>query len=144
MGWTIIDIGTYCGGRSVRPTALGYLYKSRYYQDGGGSSPAPSSSSSITLKVSTGYNLVAPNQSQIITVIVYNNNQPYADVQASLYLMLPGGETKSLDFPPTQSNGRSSLHLEPISAAHGTRVDYQVCVMNSICLDDHFLIWGNP
>lgn len=127
----------------VRPTALGYLYKSKFYL-GISATPTPTSAQSITMRISKGYNLVAPGQSQIITVIVYSNNQPYANVQPTLYLMLPGGATTSFNFPATQTNGRSSLHLEPISAAHGTRVDYQVCVMNGICLEDHFLIWGNP
>ena len=127
----------------VRSTPLGYLYKNRYYQEGSGVKPTPADSQSITLKISKGYALVAPNQSQIITVIVYDGHQPYGNVQPLLSLMLPGGETRSYNFSPTQSNGRSSLHLDPISAAHGTRVDYRVCV-RQVCLDDHFLIWGDP
>ncbi len=127
----------------VRPTALGYLYESKFYESGSVTSP-PTSAQTITMRVSKGYNLVAPTQSQIINVFVYNNNQPNTNVQPTLYLMLPGGETNSFSFPPTNSSGRSSLHLEPISAAHGTRVDYQVCVVSEICLEDHFLIWGNP
>jgi len=125
----------------VRITPLGYLYKSRYYHQEGDAKPA--NSQSITLKLSKGYSLVAPNQSQIITVIVYEGNQAAVNAEPCIFLMLPGGETRSCNFPPTQSNGRSSLHLEPISAAHGTRVDYHVCV-RQVCLDDHFLIWGDP
>ncbi len=125
----------------VRPTALGYLYKNRYYQ--GGTAPTPVGQK-ITLSVSVGYNLVDPGQSQVITVYVYNNNQPYANIKPTLSLMLPGGKTQSITFPPTASNGRTSLTLDPISAAHGTRVDIQVCAVSGACLDDYFLIWGDP
>jgi len=127
----------------VRPTPLGYLYKSKFY-NGDGATPTPTTAQSITMKVSKGYSLVAPDESQVINVTVYSNNLPYANAQPSLYLMLPGGETKSFSFPPTQSNGRSSIYLDPISAAHGTRVDFQACVKNGICIEDYFLIWGNP
>lgn len=126
----------------VRPTPLGYLYKDRYYQ-GGEVAPAPASEQSVTLNIFKGYSVVAPNQSQIITVIVYEGDQAVVNAQPALYLMLPGGDTRSYDFPPAQSNGRTSLQLEPISAAHGTRVDYRVCY-GQVCLDDYFLIWGNP
>ncbi|MBL6983607.1 MAG: hypothetical protein ISR58_20690 [Anaerolineales bacterium] len=125
----------------VRPTPLGYLYKNRYFQ--GGSAPTPVGQK-ITLRVILGYNLVDPDQSQIITVFVYNNDQPYADIRPTLNLMLPGGKTQSIAFPATGSNGRSSLQLEPISAAHGTRVDIQVCALSGACLDDYFLVWGDP
>nr|MBC8509468.1 hypothetical protein [Chloroflexota bacterium] len=125
----------------VRPTPLGYLYKNRYFQ--GGTAPTPVGQK-ITLRVILGYNLVDPDQSQIITVFVYNNDQPYADIRPTLNLMLPGGKTQSIAFPATGSNGRSSLQLEPISAAHGTRVDIQVCALSGACLDDYFLVWGDP
>jgi len=128
--------------QQVRPTPLGYLHNSRYYQERICATPTPANSQSITFKFSKGYTMVAPDQSQIITVTVYDGSQAYMNVQPTLYLMLPGGETKSYTSPSTQSNGRSSLHLDPISAIHGTRVDYRVCA-KELCLDDHFLIWGN-
>ncbi len=126
----------------VSPTPLGYLYKNRYFR--GGISPTPVVGQEITLSVILGYSLVDPDQAQIITVYVYNNDQPYADIRPTLNLMLPGRKAQSITFPPTGSNGRTSVQLDPISAAHGTRVDIQVCAVNGACLDDYFLVWGDP
>ncbi len=133
----------------VRPTSLGYLYKSRYYQEGDLTDAGVSSSNhTVTLKVSEGYGLVAPGDSQIFSVTVYENNQPLVGVSPTLALMLPGGEIRSYTFAETRADGFSSLSVDPVSTAHGTRVDYRICVMSvggdEVCVDGDYLIWGSP
>jgi len=131
----------------IRLTPLGYVYKSRFYQEVD-LKPTPTSSQNITMKVSKGYGLVAPNTSQVIIVQLFQGYQPLAGLQPEITLMLPGGAVQSLHLPPTQSEGRTSLELDPISASHGTRIDYRVCVNpqveEEICIEDHYLIWGSP
>jgi hypothetical protein len=131
----------------IRLTPLGYVYKSRFYLEVD-PTPTPVSSQKMTMKVFKGYGLVAPNTSQVIIVQLFQGYQPVAGLQPELTLMLPGGAVQSLLLPPTQSEGRTSLELDPISATHGTRIDYRVCINHQgeekICIDDHYLIWGSP
>ena len=131
----------------VRLTPLGYIYKGRFYQETG-VTPTPSSVNSYTVKASKGYSLVAPSKSQIIIVSVFEGHAPILGSEPKVTLMLPGGAIQNYQMQPTNSEGRSSIELDPISAAHGTRVDYRVCVTaqtgDAICIDDNFLIWGSP
>ena len=132
----------------VQPTALGYLYKSRYYQDMPAGDVA-GSGGSLVLTVSEGYNLVAPNASQIISVYVSEDYQPLGGATPVLILTLPGGAQRSYNFGATRpSDGFSTISLDPIDAPHGTRIDYQVCVQSNsgqqVCVADFFLIWGSP
>ena len=132
----------------VQPTALGYLYKSRYYQETPGGETA-GSGGSLMLTVSEGYSLVAPNASQVISVYVSDGYQPLSGVSPVIALTLPGGEQRSYTFEATRpGDGFSTIALEPINAPHGTRIDYQVCVNSNsgqqACLQDFFLIWGSP
>ena len=131
----------------IRPTPLGYVYKGRYYQEIQ-ITPTPASSQAVIMKVSKGYGLVSPHDSQIVVVQLYEGHQPLAGFGPDLTLMLPGGAIQSYTMSPTQSDGRTTIELDPISAPHGTRIDYRVCVVTQseadVCIDDYFLIWGSP
>ena len=131
----------------VRPVALGYLYKSRYYDempihdvDSGGS---------LTLTVSQGYSVVAPNASQIISVHVSENGRPVGGAIPMMTMTIPGVGQRFYTLEGTRpSDGFSMVNLDPIDVPHGTRIDYQVCVTDNsgqqACAEDFFLIWGNP
>lgn len=134
-------------GLRVRMTPLGYIYQKRFYEEVADSKPTPDSSQMLTMKVSKGYGFVSPGDSQIIIVTVFQNYQPSLGVAPNLTVMMPGGEIKPYSLPPTQTDGRTSVELEPITAPRGTRVDYRVCIDptdgQEFCIDDYFFIWGN-
>jgi hypothetical protein len=132
----------------VRPASLGYIYKSRFYQESDEELPVQVEQE-ITLKVWEGYSVIPPNAFQRIGVAVYQGRQPLPGVEPVLILMLPTGSMSTYTFSPTRADGKSFLDIKPVSASHGTSIGYRVCAEISsrreeICIEDDYLVWGNP
>ncbi|HEC61536.1 MAG TPA: hypothetical protein ENI27_04710 [bacterium] len=94
------------------------------------------------------YPMVTPDQSQEIGVSVFENNLPLRMIEPELILWLPDGSQKTYYMFPTGDDGRTYMQLDPIEAASGTLIPYQVCIFNlrvaKFCVKDSFLIWVNP
>ncbi|MBC8509281.1 MAG: hypothetical protein H8D34_30890 [Chloroflexi bacterium] len=135
-------------GLQVKPTLLGYLYKSRYYQASVSAPDISDASQPITLEVWEGYPLISPDEPQLISVAVYNGLRPMENVELVLTLILPDGNLQIYSTEPTREDGKAFFELDPISAPHGTSIQYSVCIAHladgEICVEDDFLIWGNP
>jgi hypothetical protein len=132
----------------VRPVALGYLYKSNYYHLDESAPDISDSAQQITIKTWEGYPIVSPDESQVIGAAVYNDYQPMEHIELALTVFMPNGSGTVHEFTSTGDNGKAFFELAPISAPHGTSIQYSVCIANDkyseLCVDGDFLIWGNP
>ncbi|MBC8507226.1 MAG: hypothetical protein H8D34_20370 [Chloroflexi bacterium] len=132
----------------LRPTPLGYLYKKRYFQENEPASDISEASQNTILAVWEGYPVVYSTENQLISVAVYNGHQPMENVELVLTLTLPDGSRRAYETAPTRDDGRAFFELAPISASQGTSIQYSVCVVHlavdEICVEDDFLIWGDP
>jgi hypothetical protein len=134
-------------GLLIRPAALGYLYKERYF-DPGSADLQNRPSQEITLQIWEGNPRVASNQEQEIEVSVQQNGLPLSGAQPVLTLTLPDGSQQVLTFPPTGEDGHSLLRLPPITSDSGTLIRYQICLAGQtsehFCVKNEYLIWNHP
>jgi len=66
----------------------------------------------------------------------------------TLTVRYPDGSSAQIQMPPTAENGVTSLILEPIAADNGDLVFYDACLVvqgaTQLCVEQSFMIWGNP
>ena len=102
----------------------------------------------LTMKVWESYPLVAPNQSQEVSVSVLENNLPVRNLEPYLTVTYPDGREKTYYMFPTGDDGVSRVLLDAISEPNGTLIPYQVCMIDlnneKYCVKDSFMIWQNP
>ncbi len=107
-----------------------------------------SSSSEVSIQVWESYPVLARNQSQEIGVIVFENGAPVRGIEPDLLLELPDGKTRTYYMYPTDDDGQTRLHIDPIDAPGGTLIPYQTCIFypggQRFCVRDSFVIWENP
>lgn len=92
--------------------------------------------------------VIGSNESQVVRIFLQLDGEPLADVSADLFVSLPDGSERVLTFPATGSNGEAALRIEPIQAANGTKIPYQVCVWvdspDAFCVQNNYTIWTTP
>ena len=100
----------------------------------------------LNLQVWERYPVLSPPDPQEIGVALFEGNRPLSDVGFSLVLTMPDNSQKEYVMPLTGLNGISLVSLEPIDAALGTVIPYQVCITNllefPVCVNESFIIWG--
>ncbi len=124
----------------VRPAPLGYSYKNMFYQRTDGSR----AQNEISMRVWEAHPILAQGQAQVIGVKISATNTPLKNFEPVLTLVVPDVGEIPYNFPPTNEEGITSVKLQPIDIPNGTRVEYQVCVMNMderFCSVDDFLVW---
>jgi len=120
--------------QQVRPTNLGYEYLKLL----GFSVPA------IHLGVWESEAVIAPDQTQIVGVLVYNQTPdlPMKDVQPTLTIWFDGKPAKEFIFPATSPAGTSFLEI-PTGKLPGLTV-YEVCVLwpgnDPVCVKDSWIV----
>lgn len=135
----------------VRMDSLGleYFRLTRPEQAAWESEPAVDAEE-IRIVANAGDTRIPANQSQRFDVYVVRaaDNQPVANVDATLTLTLPDGSSLPYAVPPTDSQGRASLTVDPIEPelANGTVVSFRVCLNvpadGQVCVSDSYLIWN--
>jgi len=102
----------------------------------------------ISLQVREVYPWISPDQRQEISVTAFENGTPMSQAQLSLVLHLPEGSQKVYQMPPTNESGETSIILDPVNAASGTIIQYQICTSletgDTYCVRDEFLVWIAP
>jgi hypothetical protein len=107
-----------------------------------------SQSRELSMRVWESYSLLAPNQNQEIGVSLLENNTPMPNVEPYLLLTFPEGQERTYYMFPTGEDGVTKMLLDPIDLPNGTRIDYQVCIIDltyeKYCVKDSFMVWQNP
>ena len=129
----------------IRPTSLGKEYQTR-----GANTQAQNSPLTDALQITVWelYSLVPSGQSQRIGIAVIQNNSPLSGVEFYLAVNQPDGIVKSYSLDPTGENGQTFVELDPIIAANGAVVPYQVCIVKmvtpQVCFSESYIIWDTP
>ena len=129
----------------VQPTSLGDDYVDQ----------APSTQPKVTepagaigLQAWERYPLLPSGQSQEIGMAIDEDGVPLAGMEFSLNVTLPDGTQRTYYLAPTNSDGQTSVELDPIEAPNGSSILYQACVVSvldrPVCIQGMFLIWDNP
>ncbi len=114
------------------------------------SAPLIYSIDTVEMRISEANPTLANGQAQRFELLVLSRSdqRPLANVEASLDIVLPDGSLVSAHFPPSGTDGRSTVEvasLPPIP--NGSIVPYLVCLnvpsTKAICAAENFLIW-NP
>jgi hypothetical protein len=103
----------------------------------------------LCVRVGEEHVQVAPTQDQTIHLVAYHqkNQAPAANVEATITLRAPDGSEFTYYTPPTDQEGRASMHIPPLrSLPDGSLVTYQACLDTSddppACAYESYLIWS--
>jgi hypothetical protein len=92
--------------------------------------------------------MITSEESQQISVGIFEDQNPLPDLEPDLTVTYTDGLSNTLVFPPTGQDGITQLDLPPVLARNGTIIPYEVCLRNlqqeEVCIQDSYLIWGNP
>ncbi|MCL4562688.1 MAG: hypothetical protein M1281_19010 [Chloroflexi bacterium] len=134
----------------VRLAPLGELYLQKYPPAQSVSTAPSSAPVSYRMSVKEAVGLIPSSQAQKISVDIVDDvtQAPAPNLEPELSLVLPDGSQPVYHFPATDASGHTALTLAPISAENGTLVPYTVCLNqpdgHPACVQDSFVIWGNP
>jgi len=112
--------------------------------------PVTVQTGAIRLVANPGTPRIPADQSQRFDLYVVHaeDNQPVPNVESVLTLSLPDGIEATYPLPATDTQGRSSLTIEPIKPApvNGTVISFKVCLTTptdgAVCTSDSYLIWN--
>jgi hypothetical protein len=143
-------------GAEVRPAALGQEYLNRnlqvYVEDDPVEDPnisqLPRTINPFTLAV-WEYPTVADSQTPVtISAVAALDNIPLPNAQIVLTVTYPDGSVDEITMPPTSESGSTSFTLNPVAGINGELVFYETCLVvqgeAQQCVQNSFLIWGNP
>ncbi len=90
------------------------------------------------------------DQEQIIEISVLRtqDQQPLANIESDLTLLLPDGSESKFHLPPTNEAGKSNVKISPLNPlpANGSVIAYRICLNvpsdQPICSMDSYLIWN--
>ncbi len=112
--------------------------------------PVTYTAEAVEIRINEANPTLANGQAQRFEMMVLNraDQRPLANIEASLDVVLPDGTVVSSHFPPTGTDGRSTVEVPSLpNIPNGSVVPYLVCLnvpsKNAICAAENFLIW-NP
>jgi hypothetical protein len=129
--------------KQLKLAPMGWKYKEMVF-DQTQSFIESQSLAEIDLKIWEKAPQVSKMESQVIFVAINENGVPLKDREPVLLLTLPDESQLKIVFPPSGTDGRTSLLLAPIPASNMTLIDYTVCLYGLEgkfkCVNDHFQI----
>ncbi len=127
----------------VRPNGLGIEYLAASKK---GVTPEPNLSQAMQVNAWENYPLIASGQKQVINIEVTQNNAPKVGIEISLLVKQPDGVTLTYTLPPTGSDGKTRIELDPIDGPNGAMIQYQVCIVGTVtpqvCFSRSYTIWN--
>jgi hypothetical protein len=131
----------------IRPESLGKIYLQVNPPDQPAITRLTLSPETVLLKTSVKKAAISITEKQEIslTVVQREDQSPIPNLAATVTLSLPDGQHLTYTVEATDGMGKSQVTLDPIAAANGSIIPYQVCLNLSsgspICTDDSFAIW---
>ena len=134
-------------GQQVRILPQGQKYKDEFSQNAGKPKVEALVVRNIQMDIWEQMPQISSRENQQIGACIHEEGSPLINVQAFVTVHSDVSGSATYDFMPTDSGGCAFLELEPIQAANGTTVDYEVCFQGlgeqEYCKKDSYLIWGN-
>jgi hypothetical protein len=134
-------------GQQVRILPQGQKYKEEFYRDVGKPKNEAQVVRNIQMDIWEQMPQISSLENQQVGACIHEQGTPLSNVQAVITVNINGQGSSSFSFDPTDSGGCAFLELDPIQAANGTTVDYEVCFQGlgdqDYCKKDSYLIWGN-
>lgn len=142
-------------GKRVKIAPLGSLYLQQVRPESAAASkvnddPPTYSADMVEMHINEANSTLANGQSQRFEMVLLNraDQQPLANIEARLDIVLPDNSSVSSHFPPTGTDGRSTVEVTSLPVLpNGSIVPYLVCLnvpsVKAICAAENFLIW-NP
>ena len=144
-------------GENVRPVRLGALYLESGIPQYDESKTDPEIEAPTQIKRRTNpftlivweHPTVVDSQTpETISVMVALENTPQPGMEVFLIVEYPDGSEVQIQMPPTAENGVTSITLDPVVADNGDLVFYDACLVvqgaTQLCVEQSFMIWGNP
>jgi len=132
----------------IHPSALGKIYLQNNPPNQPAIKALTLSPETVQLQSAEKKTAITMAEKQVITLTVLQrqDQSPLPNLTATLTITLPDGQILSYSFGATDSQGISQVTIEPIAAANGTIIPYEVCLNLSagtppICTTDTFAIW---
>ncbi|MEJ2757290.1 MAG: hypothetical protein P8046_02300 [Anaerolineales bacterium] len=157
-----LDYFPYVDGPQVRPVPLGdrYLEKAKLaylpeeetapQEDSGEDfSSQPRNLNPFTLLLWESDTIIDSSSAQVVYVLVELESTPQAGKELVLTVKYPDGHEEQILMPATDEDGNSTFTLPPVQGENGDLVYYEACLyvqnnMEPACVQQSFLIWGNP
>ncbi|MBN1665681.1 MAG: hypothetical protein JW862_01280 [Anaerolineales bacterium] len=134
-------------GNQVQPMALGYSYQ-KMLQQADVLASGLNSYGGLQMTVWESYPVLPVDSTQVISALIIDAQTPLRNVEMVLTVFIPGEQDQTYYLPPTDSDGRTSVELDPIQVLNGTYIEYELCVLNldgvDKCVSDEYLIWQTP
>ncbi|MBN2044323.1 MAG: hypothetical protein JW757_04815 [Anaerolineales bacterium] len=145
-------------GTEIRPVPLGQFYLESHIpiyvptkeseDSGKNDNQNERSVTPFTLIVWEHPTVVDSQTPETISVKVILENTPQPGLTVTLKVILPDGTEAFYQMPPTGEDGTTSYTLNPIQAENSQLVFYETCLVvqgkTQLCVDQSFMIWGNP
>lgn len=123
-------------GVNIHPAPLGYEYQRLQ-----GFLPTD-----FNLMVWESKPIIAPGETQVIGVMVYNATpqQPVTNLQPTLKVFAPGKEMQTFQFPPTSASGSAYVEVSLPEIGTGMIISYEVCALQpgsaTVCVKESWLV----
>ncbi|TLN19474.1 hypothetical protein FDZ74_06100 [bacterium] len=142
-------------GKRVKMAPLGSMYLKQIRPESAApveisQTPVTYTAEAVEIRINEANPTLANGQAQRFEMMVLNraDQRPLANIEASLDIVLPDGTVVSSHFPPTGTDGRSTVEVPSLpNIPNGSVVPYLVCLnvpsQKAICAAENFLIW-NP
>jgi len=108
----------------------------------------PRNKNPFTMNAWENHTVVNSSTPQTIYVSVSLENTPQPNKELVLKVIYPDGAEITIKMPATGEDGMTGITLEPIAGQNGELVFYEACLYlpnaEPACVQQSFLIWGNP
>jgi hypothetical protein len=131
----------------IHPAALGKVYLQKNPPDQPAVTRLTLSPETVLLTTSEKKAAIsiAEKQEIILKVVQREDQSPIPNLTATVSLTLPDGQHLTYSIEATDGLGNTQVTIDPIAAANGTIIPYQVCLNLStgspVCVEDSFAIW---
>lgn len=134
--------------QQVRIVPQGQKYRDAFYKSARAPQDEPAAvARQLQLDIWEQLPQISSRESQQIGACIHDQDLPLVNARAVVRISVGESAVSTHTFAPTDSGGCSFLTLDPIEAANGTAVDYEVCFQEigdqEYCKKDSYLIWGN-
>ena len=131
----------------IHPAALGKVYLQKNPPDLPAKTRLTLSPETVLLETAEKKAAISIAEKQEISlkVVQREDQSPIPNLTATVTLSLPDGQHPTYSIEATDGLGNAQVTIDPIAAANGTIIPYQVCLNLStgspVCTEDSFAIW---